>query len=102
MVDNFGGVVELANQLEYLPFVAFFALPIGQFFLYVSQLVQCKPASILLESRIIPKKGREVAGPSTFSNAKGTPSFSHVLVMMFKFHLQISEVGGLMVKKLSK
>ena len=78
------------------------ALLIGQFFLYVHQLVQCKPATILLDSRIIPKKGREVAGPSAISNARGTPSSSFVLVMMFKFHLQISEVGSPMIKKLSK
>ena len=54
--------------------------------------------SILFESRIIPKNGREVAGPSTFSIARGTPSSLHVLVMMFKFVLQVSEVGGPMVK----
>ena len=62
----------------------------------------CKRVSVLLETRIIPKKGREVAGPSTFSNAKGTPSCSHVLVMMFKFCLQIPKVGDPMVKKSSK
>ena len=61
-----------------------------------------KRASILLESRIICKKGREVAGPSTFSNAKDTPSCSHVLVLIFKFCLQIPKVGGPMVKKSAK
>ena len=61
-----------------------------------------KRVLILLESRIIPKKRREVAGPLTFSNARDTPSSSHVLVMMLKFCLQIGEVGGPMVKKSSK
>ena len=61
-----------------------------------------KCVSILLESTVIPKKGREIAGPSTFSNAKGTLRSSHVLVMMFKFCLQISEVGDPTVKKSSK
>ena len=59
-------------------------------------------ASILLESKIIPKNGREVAGPSIFSNARGTPSSLHILMMMFKFVLQVSEVGGPIVKKSSK
>ena len=59
-------------------------------------------ASILLESKIIPKNEREVAGPSFFCMFRGSPSLSHVLVMILYFSLQISEVGGLMVKNSSK
>ena len=87
MVDNFGCMVEEStNQLEYLPFGNFFLLCqlVNSYCMRVS-LSGGKHASILLESRIIPKKGIGIAGPSIFSDARGTSSFSHVLVMMFEF-----------------
>ena len=59
-------------------------------------------ASFLLVSKIIPKSGRKVAGSSFFCKVMDSPSFSHVLVMILYFSLQISEVGGPMVKNSSK
>ena len=68
IVDNFGSMVEIANQWEYLLFCGLFlSLPTIRF-----SLSGGRHASILCESRIIPKNGREVAGPSIFSKARGT------------------------------
>ena len=59
-------------------------------------------ASMLLESKIIPKNGREVTWSSFFCKVRGSPSLSHVLVMILYFVLQILEVGDPMVKNSSK
>ena len=58
-------------------------------------------ASMLLESKIIPKNGREVAGSSFFCKVMDSPSFSHLMVMILYFSLHILEVGGPMVKNSS-
>ena len=59
-------------------------------------------ASILIVSSVMPKKGKVVDGPSTFSKARGTPKYLHIWVNISKLCWQIKEDGGPIVKKSSR
>ena len=53
--------------------------------LFLCSLSGGRCASILEASRNIPKKGRQVVGPSTFSRSRCTPSSLHTFLIMSKF-----------------
>jgi len=53
-------------------------------------------------SNMIPKKDKEVGGPSNLSNAKGTPKSAHKDTKVSIFYWQVSELGGPIVKLPSK
>ena len=60
-----------------------------------------KHASMLWVSNVIPKKGSDSDGPSTFSKARGIPSCAHTSLITSKFLWQIDDCGGPMRRKSS-
>ena len=58
--------------------------------------------SILLVSKVMPKKVRQCDGPSTFSRASGIPSVEHISLIVHKLWVQVEDPGGPRVKKPSK
>ena len=49
-------------------------------------------------SRFIPKKVKDVEGPSSFSDASGTPKSLHNLVKMSRLSLHTEDSGGPIVR----
>ena len=53
-----------------------------------------RQASILLVSRVMPRKVRQSDGPSTFSRASGIPKSAHTALIVDKFWAQVRRPEG--------